>query len=141
MAQAAATTAFQPPEIPWHTPQQPLTAELELGSGLEPVPLRDALGRLCADSSVQAVLAFGSRARGKARPDSDLDLAVICAETSLEPVLKTERWLHYRNLIGQLGCGVDLVVQGSADAERLAGSRWHVMGDAAREGRVLYVAG
>ena len=55
--------------------------------------------------------------------------------------MKTERWLHYRNLIGQLGCGVDLVVQGSADAERLAGSRWHVMGDVAREGRVLYVAG
>ena len=29
---------------------------------------------------------------------------------------------------------VDLVVQGQADAERLAGSRWHVMGDVAREG-------
>ena len=54
--------------------------------------------------------------------------------------MKTERWLHYRNLIGQLGCGVDLVVQGSADAERLAGSRWHVMGDVVREVRVLYVA-
>ena len=77
---------------------------------------------------------------GEARPDSDLDLAVICAEPSLEPGLKAERWSHLRNLIGQLGCGVDLVVQGSADAERLAGSRWHVMGDVAREGRVLYVS-
>jgi hypothetical protein len=28
-----------------------------------------------------------------------------------------------------------------ADAERLSGSRWHVFGDVAREGRVLYVAG
>jgi hypothetical protein len=39
-----------------------------------------------------------------------------------------------------VGCGVDLVVVGAADARHLAGSRWHVMGDVAREGRVLYVA-
>jgi len=139
MAQAPATTAFQPPEFPWHTPQ-PLMAELDLGAGLESERLQDALGPLCADPSVRAVLVFGSRARGEARLDSDLDLAVICAEPSLEPPSKTVRWSHFRNLIGQLGCGVDLVVQGSADAERLAGSRWHVMGDVAREGRVLYVA-
>jgi hypothetical protein len=37
--------------------------------------------------------------------------------------------------------GVDLVLAGTADAERLSGSRWHVFGDVAREGRVLYVAG
>jgi hypothetical protein len=28
-------------------------------------------------------------------------------------------------------------VVGSADAERLSGSRWHVLGDVAREGRVI----
>lgn len=33
-----------------------------------------------------------------------------------------------------------LVVVGAADAQHLAGSRWHVMGDVAREGKVLYVA-
>lgn len=138
MAKAAAKTAFQPPQIPWHRPQL-LTAELDLGPGLESERLWDALWRLCADPSVRAVLAFRSRPRGEARPDSDL--AVISAEPSLEPGLKTEPWSHLCNLIGQLGCGVDLVVQGSADAERLAGSRWHVMGDVAREGRVLYVSG
>jgi hypothetical protein len=36
--------------------------------------------------------------------------------------------------------GIGLVVAGSADAERLSGSRWHVFGDVAREGKVLYVA-
>jgi predicted nucleotidyltransferase len=89
---------------------------------------------------VQAVLAFGSRGRGSGRADSDLDLAVITREPSLDPALKTQRWLHYRELLGVLPVDVDLVVQGAADAERLAGSRWHVMGDVAREGRVLYVA-
>ena len=139
MAQSTAPSVFQPPEIPWLMPQ-PLAAELDLGEGLLPSSLRDALGRLCGESTVQAVVAFGSRARGEGRLDSDLDLAVICREPSLEPQLKTQRWSHYRNLLGRLPCGVDLVVQGSADAARLAGSRWHVMGDVAREGRVLYVA-
>ena len=34
---------------------------------------------------------------------------------------------------------VDLIVSGSADAERLSGSRWHVISEAARQGRVLVV--
>jgi hypothetical protein len=35
---------------------------------------------------------------------------------------------------------VDLLVYGQLDATRLGGSRWHVLGHAARNGRVLYVA-
>jgi len=131
MATPTATTAFQPPAIPWLRPQ-PLAAELNLGPGVEAGALRAALERL---------VAFGSRGRGEANERSDLDLAVICREPSLDPALKTQRWSHLSRLIGLLDCDVDLVVQGAADAEWLAGSRWHVMGDVAREGRVLYVAG
>ena len=50
-------------------------------------------------------------------------------------------WRRFRERIGLLGVGVDMVVSGSADAERLSGSRWHVLGNVAREGRVLDVAG
>jgi len=140
MATLGATPAFQPPAIPWLTPQ-PLLESLPLGPCLEDLPrLRHGLQRLCADATVQVVVAFGSRARGSAQADSDLDLAVITREPSLDPALKTQRWLHYRALLGLLPVDLDLVVQGAADAERLAGSRWHVMGDVAREGRVLYVS-
>ncbi len=37
--------------------------------------------------------------------------------------------------------GVDLVVVGEEDDERLAGSRWHVVARALREGKELDVAG
>ena len=65
---------------------------------------------------------------------------MICREPTLTPAEKTQRSFEYRRMLGAVGCGVDLVVVGASDAERLAGSRWHVMGDVARHGRVLYVA-
>jgi predicted nucleotidyltransferase len=133
-------TRFLAPAIPWLEPQ-PLVDQLELGPGLDTVSLRNALVVLARQSQVQALVAFGSRARGDVRPDSDLDLAVICREPSLTPAEKTQRSFGYRQLLGPVGCGVDLVVVGAEDAQHLAGSRWHVMGDVAREGRVLYVAG
>jgi predicted nucleotidyltransferase len=133
-------TRFCAPAIPWLQPQ-PLVEQLELGPGLDTASLRNALVVLARQSQVQALVAFGSRARGDARLDSDLDLAVICREPSLTPAEKTERSFGYRQLLGSVGCGVDLVVVGAADAQHLAGSRWHVMGDVAREGRVLYVSG
>ena len=40
-----------------------------------------------------------------------------------------------------LTVGVDLVVVGEEDAQRLAGSRWHVVARALREGKDLDVAG
>jgi predicted nucleotidyltransferase len=132
-------TSFTAPAIPWLQPQ-PLVEQLQLGQGLEATSLRNGLIVLASQPQVQALVAFGSRARGDARLDSDLDLAVICREPSLTPAEKTERSFGYRQLLGSVGCGVDLVVVGAADAQHLAGSRWHVMGDVAREGQVLYVS-
>ena len=133
-------TRFLAPAIPWLEPQ-PLVDQLELGPGLDTASFRNALVVLARQSQVQARVALGSRARGDARLDSDLDLAVICREPNLKPAEKNQRSFGYRQLLGPVGCGVDLVVVGAADAQHLAGSRWHVMGDVAREGRVLYVSG
>ena len=120
---------------------QPLELDgLDLGLGLEGFDLAEALGRLCALPELQAVVAFGSRGRGDASADSDLDLAVIAKQPQLSPEAKLQLWTRCRQSMGVVPVGCDLVVQGSADATRLSQSRWHVMGDVAREGRVLYVA-
>lgn len=137
---SASTPPFQAPTLPWQQPC-PLSLRLDLGPGLDPGVCGEALARLCGEPDVQAVLAFGSRARGEARVDSDLDLAVIVRQGQLTPEQKLECWRRFRERLGPLGVGVDLVVAGNADAERLSGSRWHVFGDVAREGRVLHVAG
>jgi hypothetical protein len=47
-------------------------------------------------------------------------------------------WRHFQPL-QFLPLPVNLIVSGSADAARMAGSRWHVISEAARQGRVLVV--
>lgn len=56
-------------------------------------------------------------------------------------ISKLDAWSRYQQQLDGVGVGVDLIVNGWEDAARLAQSRWHVMGDVAREGQVLYVAG
>lgn len=87
---------------------------------MDPHRCGQALARLCAEPDV---------------------LAVIVRQPQLTPADKLACWRRFNRALGRQGVGVDLVVAGAADAERLSGSRWHVFGDVAREGRVLYVAG
>ena len=44
---------------------------------LNPAMVKVAVERIAAACQPQAIVAFGSRARGQARPDSDLDLFVL----------------------------------------------------------------
>jgi predicted nucleotidyltransferase len=124
----------------WTTPQ-PFSLP-ELGPGVEGalrVQLEAALRRIAADPSVKALVLFGSRATGTARADSDLDLLVVERFPQLEPEDKVASWRRHFQPLHALPLPVDLIVSGSADAERLAGSRWHVISEAARQGRVLMV--
>lgn len=124
----------------WSTPR-PLVLP-ELGPGVEGERLQqlaEALRELCADPTVKALVLFGSRANGTARPDSDLDLLVVERTPHLEPQAKVASWWRHFQPLRGLRLPVDLVVSGSADAARLAGSRWHVISEAARTGQVLAV--
>ena len=89
------------------------------------------------------VLLFGTRARRDGRPDSDFDLLVVMPQATLTPQERQQALRLLRAALRplSLSVGVDLVVVGEEDAERLAGSRWHVVARALREGKELDVAG
>ena len=88
------------------------------------------------------ILLFGSRARGEARPDSDIDLLVVLPQARLSPQdrQRTLRALRAALRPLRLPVDVDLVVVGQEEAGQLAGSRWHVVAKALREGRELHGA-
>ena len=98
-------------------------------AGVDPAPLR--------------VVLFGSRARGEARPDSDLDLLVVMPQARLTPLDRQVALKALRSALRppRIPVGVDLVVVGQKDVRTLVGSRWHVVARALREGQVRYDAG
>jgi predicted nucleotidyltransferase len=80
------------------------------------------------------VVLFGSRARGTARRDSDLDLLLIVAGT-LTPDRDKQLRRRVRNLLlPLLPVDLDLLISDAATTSRWAGSRWHVFGNIHREG-------
>ena len=106
-------------------------------------PVTDAL----LDQMVQAIVAevdpeqvilFGSRARGDARADSDVDLVVVEAE----PFGKTRsRRLEAVRLWKSLSGFIvpkDILVYSRDEVEHWRDSLNHVLARALREGRVLY---
>jgi predicted nucleotidyltransferase len=83
---------------------------------------------------------FGSRARGDAHADSDLDLLVIVRDR-LTP--EREKQLRHRVralLLPLLPVDLDLLISDAASAAHWAGSRWHVLGHIHREGVPLHAS-
>jgi uncharacterized protein len=92
--------------------------------------LQEAVRRLVRDLHPRAIILFGSRARGTARPDSDYDLLVISDQIRDYDEV-------YRPIVG---CGLpcDVVpcsVDAWKDADKDSGG---VLRDARDEGVILY---
>ena len=88
-----------------------------------------------------AVILFGSRARGDAEPDSDVDLLVIDkGDFSMQRSRRLVAGWLYRKLAG-FGVAKDLVLYSRDEVDRFAGSPNHLVAHALREGRWLYERG
>ena len=96
--------------------------------------VRAAAATVLPEEEVELAYLFGSRARGDARPDSDVDVAVLldAGHERLAPATLLERHLHLAARLHDAGAGeVDLVL--------LDGAPLPLRGRVAREGHPLYV--
>jgi predicted nucleotidyltransferase len=99
-----------------------------------PELLDEVVRRIVATGSPLKIVLFGSRARGDARPDSDLDLLII--EESELP--RDERAVHYRRALVGVFPSKDIVVWTPQEAESWSGVSNAFITTILREGRTIY---
>ena len=103
--------------------------------GLTPVTVATAIERIVSACRPLAIFAFGSRARGEALPDSDVDLFVLLPAPATDNGALRRR---LRGLLADLPFSKDVLV---SDAEAFARSRTrlnNVFQDIAADGIALW---
>lgn len=95
--------------------------------------LSEVQRRLAGMPNLVRLVAFGSRVRGSARPDSDLDLMVVLNEGGS---LAERGRRVYRHLV-DFPVAVDLVIYTPEEHRRMRSFPSTVAGIAEKEGRVL----
>ena len=98
--------------------------------------VREVVDRIVSEFSPSKVLLFGSRARGDARPDSDVDLVVVWKDESPP----RNRAAFVRLALGRVGFPMDLAVVTPSEFERLSQRKGHIFHAAVREGVFLHAA-
>ena len=89
----------------------------------------------------EQVVLFGSRARGDARPDSDVDLLVIESEPFGNGRSSHTETVRLNRTLAATPVARDILVYSRDEIEKWRGSLNHVAARALREGRVLYTRG
>ena len=104
----------------------------------EEVLLQQMVQTIIKEVSPETIILFGSRARGDARADSDVDLLVVETEPfSPQRSRRKEAARLYMALRG-MAVSKDILLYSRDEFERWKNSLNHVVGRAHREGRVLH---
>ncbi len=84
--------------------------------------------------SPEQVILFGSRATGKAGPDSDVDLMIIQSE----PGNRLDTEIRLSRALSDFLVPIDILVFGRDEVERWRDTTNHVIARALRRGKILY---
>ena len=100
--------------------------------------LSDMVRAIVAEVDPEQVILFGSRARGDAREDSDVDLLVIESAPFGNGRSRRQEAVRLWRAVSGLGVAKDILVYSRDEVEHWRDSLNHVLARALREGRVLY---
>jgi len=107
-------------------------------TGIDDALLRRMTAAIVSAADPEQVILFGSRARGDARPDSDVDLVVVEAEPfGAGRDRRAEAMRLWRALAG-FDVPADILVYSRDEVDYWRDSLNNVLARALREGKVLY---
>lgn len=100
--------------------------------------LSDMVQAIVAEVDPEQVILFGSRARGDAREDSDVDLVVVESVPFGNGRSRRQEAVRLWRAVSGLGVAKDILVYSRDEVEYWRNSLNHILARALREGRVLY---
>ena len=115
----------------------------EEGTLEEMTPVTDALLEEITRAIVETakprkVVLFGSRARGNAHPESDIDILVIEDEPFGPQRSRRKEMARLWHALSRFDMAKDILVYAAEEADKWKNSRNHVVAHALRTGRTLY---
>jgi predicted nucleotidyltransferase len=112
--------------------------ELGLSREQESALLQQMVDVIVREVDPETIILFGSRARGDARPDSDVDLLIVESEPFSPQRSRFQEINRLYSLLRNLSVSKDLLVYSREEFDKWKTSLNHVVGRASREGRVLH---
>lgn len=100
--------------------------------------LHQMVEAIVREVSPETIILFGSRARGDARPDSDVDLLVVEAEPFLPQRSRRKEAARLYMALRGLAVSKDILLYSRDEFDHWKNSLNHVVGKAHREGRLLH---
>jgi predicted nucleotidyltransferase len=100
--------------------------------------LRQMVEVIVRKRSPEAIVPFGSRARGDARADSDVDLLVIEKEPFSPQRSRRKEVACLQMALRKLPLSKDIILYSRDEFEHWRNSLNHLVGRVSREGRVLH---
>lgn len=100
--------------------------------------LRQMVEVIVRERSPEAIILFGSRARGDARADSDVDLLVIETEPFSPQRSRRKEMAHLQMALRELPLSKDILLYSRDEFEHWRNFLNHLVGRAEREGRLLH---
>lgn len=100
--------------------------------------IREIVDTIVREADPDAVILFGSRARGDVRPDSDVDLLIVERESFSPQRSRRQETARLYLALRKLAISKDLLLYSRDEFERLKDSAHHIVGRAQREGRILH---
>jgi len=94
--------------------------------------------RIVREVDPQKILLFGSWARGEASEHSDVDLLVVEREPFGEHRSRYQEAARIWRCLSDFRVPKDILLYSVSEIEQWKDSRYHVIGQALREGRILY---
>lgn len=113
----------------------PMAAESEID---EEAVLRQMVDIIVREADPLAIVLFGSRARGEARPDSDVDLLIIEREPFGPGRGRMQEAARLYRALRDMPVSKDLLLYTQDEFRRWKDALNHVVAHAVREGRLLY---